>query len=316
MTTDAKRLVSMTPFVHQAFFYGNDDDYLAGTVPFIEEGLAAGEPVLVAVPMPRLEMLRSHFARTASARLQFSAMDQMGRNPAWIIPAWADFVQTNAAPGRPARGIGEPIWLGRTDEELVECGRHEALLNLAFANALGFTLLCPYDVSSLDARVIEEAHRNHPHVSGPGVRHASGSYDGGIPAWLETPLPPVPMGVEAVTFDRGSLAWVRNRAVEAAAAGGVGPERLGDVALAVSEAITNSVCHGGGFGEVSLWSDNRTFYCEICDRGRISDPLAGRVKPSAKSPAGRGLWLMNQLCDLVQIRATPGGQLIRLQFGI
>lgn len=314
MTTHANPLVARTPFVHEAFFYGNDDDYLAGTVPFIEAGLAAGEPVLVAVPTPRLDMLRGHFARTSGAQLQFAAMDQMGRNPAWIIPAWADFVQSTSTTGQPARGIGEPIWLGRTDDELVECGRHEALLNLAFANAVGFTLLCPYDVSSLDPRVIEEAHRNHPHVSRPGIRHANESYVGSVPAWLETPLSPVPVGVEALTFDRGSLAWIRRRAVEAAAAGGVKPERLGDVALAVSEAITNSVCHGGGSGEVSLWKESGTFYCQICDRGRISDPLAGRVKPSANSPAGRGLWLMNQVCDLVQVRATPDGQLIRLQF--
>jgi MEDS: MEthanogen/methylotroph, DcmR Sensory domain len=43
------------------------------------------------------------------------------------------------------RGIGEPLFATRSADELVECQRHEALLNLAFQDAPGFWLLCPYD---------------------------------------------------------------------------------------------------------------------------------------------------------------------------
>ena len=72
--------------------------------------------------------------------------------------------RTRLARGRRLRGIGEPIWADRSPDELVECQRHEALLNLAFADAGDFWLLCPYDVDALDPDVIAEAHHSHPAV--------------------------------------------------------------------------------------------------------------------------------------------------------
>ena len=43
---------------HEAFFWEGDDQFLAGTVPFIREGLAAGQPVMVAVTPTRIDLLR------------------------------------------------------------------------------------------------------------------------------------------------------------------------------------------------------------------------------------------------------------------
>ena len=70
-------------------------------------------------------------------------MVELGRNPACIIPAWREFLR-DAGPG-PIVGIGEPVWPGRSDAELVECSRHESLLNLAFDGGRPWRLLCPYD---------------------------------------------------------------------------------------------------------------------------------------------------------------------------
>src|SRR5690349_15175350 len=52
-------------FVHPALFYQGPREYLAGTVGFIREGLAAGEPVAVAVPEPRLRLLRDALGDSA-----------------------------------------------------------------------------------------------------------------------------------------------------------------------------------------------------------------------------------------------------------
>jgi anti-sigma regulatory factor (Ser/Thr protein kinase) len=299
-------------FWHEAMLYADDAEYLAGTVPFIEDGLAAGEPVLVAVPSDRLALLRPVFDGDAAALLRFAPMEVLGRNPAWIIPAWADFVAEHAAGGRPARGIGEPIWAARSPDELVECGRHEALINVAFADAVGFRLLCPYATSELDHAVIEGAHRNHPHVGPVGACTASDRYVGDVAPWLDDPLPPVPPSAEVLAFDRAALGTVRRLAGAMAAAAGVGAARVEDVVLAVSEAITNSVVHGGGSGEIALWHDGSRLLCEIRDRGRITDPLAGRVRPRSDQLGTRGLWLIHQLCDLVQLRALADGQVVRL----
>ena len=92
-------------------------------------------------------------------------MEVVGRNPARIIPAWSRFVADHAGSGGGMRGIGEPIWAGRTDAELSECQLHESLINLAFAAADDFRLICPYDTDALPEDVIAEARRSHPVVS-------------------------------------------------------------------------------------------------------------------------------------------------------
>ena len=75
--------------------------------------------------------------------MAFAEMDDVGTNPARIIPAWTDFVAGHE--GQAVHGIGEPIWAERSPAEVVECQRHESLLNLAFGDEVDFRLLCPYD---------------------------------------------------------------------------------------------------------------------------------------------------------------------------
>jgi anti-sigma regulatory factor (Ser/Thr protein kinase) len=52
--------------------------------------------------------------------------------------------------------------------------------------------------------------------------------------------------------------------------------------------------------------------CEVRDRGRIVEPLVGRLPPPLDRHGGRGLWLVNHLCDLVQIRSTEAGSVVRV----
>jgi anti-sigma regulatory factor (Ser/Thr protein kinase) len=312
MTATVNQIGSTPDFLHEAFFYEGDGDYLARTVPFIEEGLDLGEPVLVAVPTAKLALLTPRFERTSPELLRFASMEEIGRNPSWIIPAWNQFAAPHVEAGRSARGIGEPIWASRTPDELIECERHEALINVAFSEARGFTLLCPYDVSSLGDDIIEEAYRNHPEVSRSGRSSKSERYRADVPAWLDSPLPPVPASAQVFEFHGASTWTIRQAAAAVAADAGVTPARIADLVVALSEAVANSVRHGGGSGRIAVWREGRRFLAQVRDAGRITDPLAGRIRPSINQASGRGLWLMNQLCDLVQVRAFPDGQVIRL----
>jgi hypothetical protein len=47
-------------------------------------------------------------------------------------------------------------------------------------------------------------------------------------------------------------------------------------------------------------------------RGPGRDPLTDRRRPAPNQDGGRGLWLANQLCDLVQIRSFPSGTTVRM----
>ena len=267
------------PYRHEALFYDGVDDLVITALPFIRAGLDAGEPVLVAARPD--SPLRS---------LDGIAFVEIPRNPAQIIPLWRNFVEAHDGP---VRGIGEPIWAGRDGDELVECQLHESLLNVAFDE--DFTLLCPYDIASLDEAVIHEARCSHPVIDGDPSH-----------VYRDAPLPlapfaPPPPGARLLAFDLDSLAELR----DFVAAHGGDP----DFVLAVDELATNSIRHGGGRGIVRLWSDDGALVCEVRDQGQIADPLAGRRRPAADVFGGRGLWITNQVCDLVQIR--PGAVRVR-----
>ena len=73
--------------------------------------------------------------------------------------------------------------------------------------------------------------------------------------------------------------------------------------LAVSEIATNAVVHGGGGGILRIWQEDDAVVCDVTSRGRIDSPLVGRERPVSHSVGGYGLWLANEVCDLVQIRS-------------
>jgi anti-sigma regulatory factor (Ser/Thr protein kinase) len=300
-------------FHHEALFYAGDEGFLAGTLPFVRDSVWADEPVLVAVSKAKADALKHELGDEAEA-VNFADMAELGRNPACIIPAWHEFVQAYGAGGRPLRGIGEPIWHGRSEAELTECHRHESLLNLAFADTPGFHLLCPYDTSALGPDVIDQAGANHPHIRQNGIERESARYEGlePIEAPFAAPLPEPSVRPRELAFRRGSLRSVRAFVSGCASSAGFSPAKLGDLLLAATEIASNSVRHAGGKGVMRVWRQDDGVICEVRDEGQIAQPLAGRVRPYDGQIGGYGLWLANQLCDLVQVRAFPTGGVVRL----
>jgi anti-sigma regulatory factor (Ser/Thr protein kinase) len=300
-------------FAHDALLYDGPDDFLEGTLPFLREGLAAGEAMLVAVPQDRIALLRAALTGHAD-RVCLVDMTRLGRNPAAIISAWRDFLGEIDVRQRPARGIGEPIWDGRSAQEIVECQRHESLLNLAFDDGPPWQLMCPYDTRALPDDVILEARRSHPFVRERGVRRESRDYV--APASVlgpeEDDLPVVPDRAQRLAFTRAEMTDVRRLVSRQALQAGLDEERRADLVLAVSEVASNSVLHGGGDGVLAIWRDADALVCEVRDRGRIADPLVGRARPSPHQRGGHGMWLVNALCDLVQVRALADGNVVRM----
>lgn len=300
-------------FHHEALLYEGARGFLDATMPFIRDGLEADEPTLVVVDAAKIGMLRESLGADA-ASVQFADMAAVGANPARIIPAWRGFVSDHAGPGRRLRGIGEPIWPGRSDPELAECHRHESLLNLAFAGSGPFDLLCPYDTAALDPEVIDEARRTHPHIVERGAERASDTYRGlaAVAAPFSEPLDAPPQDAVVLWFDMETLHEVRELVGRHARELGVTGMKLEDLMVSVSEVATNSVCHAGGYGTLYVWPLTDTLICEVRDTGRIDDPLVGRGRPSEVQASGYGLWLANQMCDLVQVRSFEDGSTVRL----
>ena len=298
-------------FRHEALFYSGLDDLIVRTVPFVHAGLDAGEGVVVALPPEKLGPLGAALGPRAD-RVGLVDLSVVGRNPARIIPAWQRFV-AEAGPGRRMRGIGEPIWAGRSDAEVVESQLHEALINVALGEAGGMSLMCPYDVSVLPEGVLHEARCSHPHLSGVHGEGPSPAYCGfEVSRSFDQPLPPPTQRPEVMGIDRTTLPEVRQMIAARAERAGLSALKRSGVVLAVHELATNSLRHGGGTGVLRAWNEGAALLCEVKDRGHIRDRLVGRRNPAEDQIGGRGLWLVNQLCDLVQIRSTPEGTVVRV----
>ncbi|MFL6138869.1 MAG: anti-sigma factor RsbA family regulatory protein [Frankiaceae bacterium] len=313
MTVTDHRQAPVNEFHHEALVYRDEAGFVAGTTSFIREGLAADEAILVAVVAPKIRLLRDALGADAD-RVLFADMLELGRNPARIIPAWRQFVDDHVAPGRPARGIGEPIWVGRRPVEVLEAQLHEALLNVAFDGGPGWRLQCPYDATQLDESVLSAARSSHRHVRQADGARSNGAYPGDRHAVTAFGAPlDEPAGASiALVFDARALPTLRDAVLRQGALVGVTGQRLDDLALAAHEMVTNSIRHGGGRGSVRMWSDRDAFVIEVRDHGRVRDLLAGRTLPDRGAECGRGLWLANQLCDLVQLRSGEAGTTVRL----
>ncbi|MGH9079972.1 MAG: anti-sigma factor RsbA family regulatory protein [Acidimicrobiales bacterium] len=304
-----------THYRHEAFFYADRDEFLDVALGFIRDASDAGQPILVVLDPEKNSELRCRL-RGGSSPVMFADMCEMGKNPARIIPAWIDFVNTNAGPGVRARGIGEPIVPGQSPAKLVECQRHEALLNIAIADPT-FWLLCPYDTSVLDPEIIHEARRTHSMINEQGCARGSETFAGAgaFCAPSRDGLPDPPRNTPVLHFRDGDLSLLRHHVASVADRAGITPARKEDLVLATNEITTNSLRHGGGAGTLRSWTDGGSVVCEVRDDGVITDPLAGRRRPLMSDDGGRGLWLTNQLCDLVQIRVLDGGNVVRLHVG-
>ncbi len=294
---------------HLALLYDGLGEFVAGTRGFVEAGIELGEPVLVAVRAEKITALSDVLNGTAD-RVDFIDMGKLGRNPGRIIPAVLGWV--DAQPSGRCRFVGEPIWPGRSDPEAVEAMRHEALINMAFADAAA-TILCPYDTNGLDPAVVADAARTHPLlIHGPDQRNSE-HYMDPLHFWRadEWRLSTPPAVAERVVIDR-DLASTRAFVHGRARAFGLGDARCDDLVLAANEAVTNALIHGAEPRELRIWREGERVVCEVADAGQLKDPLTGRRRPSIDCLSGRGVWLINELCDLVELRPVVGGTRIRL----
>jgi anti-sigma regulatory factor (Ser/Thr protein kinase) len=300
-------------FRHVGFFYRTSEEYARTVARFLRDGLAAGEPAFAAVP-PRQVAIVSDALGGDARHVEFADMTTMGRNPAWIIPRVRAF--TVSHPGRRIRYVGEPVWPSRTAAELREATRHEALINLAFA-AMDAVILCPYDISALDPAVIADARRTHSLLLSDGRHTASSWYAAQfqIPSNRSAPLP-APSGEAMSHTYRTNLSEVRALVYKQAKDAGLTESRANDLVLAVSEVAANTLRHTRSDGTLSIWHNQAEIVCEVHDEGTITDPMAGRRMPAPNASGGHGLWLVHQVCDLVELRSDSTGTTVRLHMAI
>jgi anti-sigma regulatory factor (Ser/Thr protein kinase) len=122
---------------------------------------------------------------------------------------------------------------------------------------------------------------------------------------------------EAMPFTYTSnLSEVRARVRRYAMLAGLTNARADDLVIAVSEVAANTVRHARSPGTLDMWHYENEIVCEIRDLGVITDSLAGQRRPTADALAGHGLWLVYQLCDLVELLSGQEGTTVRIHMSI
>jgi anti-sigma regulatory factor (Ser/Thr protein kinase) len=298
--------------MHLALFYAGDSQYVDGVLSFVSPALAAGEPVAIAIPRAKRELLRD--ALGGYSEIELFDVAELGHNPARIIPAVEGMLAKHR--GSLLHYIGEPIWHGRSRDEVREVTKHEALINLAWPGA-HIRLLCPYDAELLDPYVLVDAEKTHPHLVRDGRIVPSRSYAGAeLPLGCDDALSAPPADALTLPFGLPNLYAVRSLVTWTANQAGMSPGRSADLVLAINELATNAIRHARGGGLLRVWAVPDRVICQVEDAGQIHDPLAGRRAPAQDAEGGMGLWTVNQLCDLVEVRTSEDGTTIRVHTAV
>jgi hypothetical protein len=314
-------------YLHEAVLYDSAEEFLGVVVPFLQEGVAAGEPCLVALRASTTRLVRAAVGDTTGLTFLGDRYDR----PASVIRSNRDLFAAHVADGAslirvasevPHPGVGAP-WDG--------WARYEAAVNHAYAE---FPLwgLCAYDTRITPGSVLDDVARTHPHLTTADGHQVNPRYQD--PAEFLTRRPPSqPDPVETASPPVIDLidptpATARD-AVHAASTPGASqveapmwdtppldPIDIDPLVLGVSEAVTNALIHGRRPVRFRLWTAPDRIVATVTDRGDgPADPFAGLLPVTDTSSAGLGLWVIHQLCSRVTLDTADDGFTIRLVVG-
>lgn len=299
-------------FDHEAFVYQTDDEYADVLGPLLRSALDAGDAAYVVVPPAQEAALRGAVGDEARDISWVDAREWY-MNPTRTIAGY-DGILRGLEPGRSAFVIGE-VQFGEDPRAWAEWTRYEAALNRVLEHHRA-RVICPYDLRSLSAGVVADAHRTHPLDLGRAGVIRSEIYtepEALIPA---LPLAPVsPNWQPLLELAPGlSLRQARREFAEAATNAGFSPDRVHEMTVAVSEVVTNGFLHGRAPLSLTLWVRDGEIVCRVDDSGdgRI-DPLAGFRPPGDNDTGGRGLYYTRQVFDHVELGpASTGGLCVHM----
>ncbi|MEU0228604.1 sensor histidine kinase [Streptomyces sp. NPDC006284] len=304
---------------HQALIYGSDDEFLAATVPFCLDGLEQGDAVLAVTTPGNTDLLRQALDG-ARAHIDFGDTEEWYRTPGRTLGDYYRYVDRLTGTGghRRVRVIGEPVWTSRDALETAEWTRYEAAVNVAFADCPAW-IVCPYDTRVLPEDVVAGARRTHPVIEAaatvlPSDRYVEPTADGG---WRR---PLQPLGTEdgdLVMRFGTDLSAVRAEVAASAVRMGLSEDGTRRLVFAVNEVATNAVQHGGGAGELVMRRSGRRVVCDVTSTGdNDSGWFVGYLPPDPQRQRGHGMWVVRQLCDLLEVHTAQNSTTVRLHVSL
>ena len=312
----AERTRAQHRYVHDALLYDSPAELVDTAVPWLLDGLAAGDAAVVATSAGTADLLRDAVGGDPRVHVLERGDVYRARTPTAITTFRALAEQRVAEGISRVRVVGE-VDFGPTERDWLEWQRYESVINEALA---GWPLwgLCVFDTQRLPGPLLESALRTHSHVMDAGGRVLNPRFTEPATYLRSLPVPPEPLEETAPRLEACDVAdFIGLRHAVAAELGTVDAPRdlVEDFLLAVDEMTSNAVRHGGPPVSLQLWVGNDRVVCTIRDRGPgFDDPFAGYGPAHGDdlSRGGMGLWLARQLCDHVDISSTNHGTQVRL----
>jgi anti-sigma regulatory factor (Ser/Thr protein kinase) len=295
---------------HDAFVYESDEAFADRMVPFLTDGLAAGDATVAVTTRANLSLLRDALG-DASERVSLMDRDEFYSRPAKVIAGYDRTLRAHLGAGAPRLRVVGEVQFGSTPEEWDEWTVYESLINRAFANRPAW-IVCAYDCRTLPDAVVFGAAHTHSQVLTDDW-HDSPHYED--PAQLVRALTPAPEPLphlRAVPLDMDARAF-RARLGREMAADGVVDARAGDMLLAATEILSNIARHSHAPRGMRVGRVGERFVCELADRGPgLDDPFAGYMPPGSSRVGGAGLWVARQVTWRLDLLPSPDGLTVRL----
>ncbi len=302
---------------HAAAVVASDEEILAAALPFLEEGLAAGDTTVLACPAELAELIRAGLGVPGESLENLPRIGLLDtRAPDALTVTHRLLERARRTGSGRVRLVGQ-VQFGEQRRTWREGARYEAARNVLLARQ-PLAGLCLYDSRILPDEVVDGARATHPDLVVGGVRRSSPDFGDPRDFLRRLPIPrePVEDSPPVLTVAAAvSLADLRHRLADTLSAHVADADLADDLHLAVSEVAANAFRHGVPPVSARVWVGPDQLICEIGDHGSaFADPLAG-FQPAHGPDLGRGgmgLWLARKLFDHVDLLPGPDGLVVRL----
>jgi anti-sigma regulatory factor (Ser/Thr protein kinase) len=300
---------------HEAGFYGSDAEFAALIVPFVEEGVAAGEPVIIGYDDRKAGLLRSWLADPAG--VEFIGDQSLYATPAGAIATYRRLFEFHLAMGAGQIRIAGDVPHPGNGRRFEGWDRYECAINTVWGE-MPVWGRCLYDTTTAPPAVLEVAERTHPRLVSPsGQRRPSRRYQN-APVFEGLPPPADPLQAAAPLVElTGQPAAETRRALARIGHSRISDTTLTDLIIGASEAVSNALRHGRPPVTVRIWAAPSRIVVSVHDTGPgPADPLAGLTPaPASTSTPGLGLWVMHQLDVDTALIHSSDGFTVRLRAG-
>ena len=302
---------------HAAVRYDSPDVLVAATTPFLEEGLRAGDLVVLACgPELAAQLTAPLGTRAGGIETDARICLQDTRVPDAFVAIRAALRRAAGSGSGRLRLFGQ----GMSSEPpggAREWLRYEISCNAVLAGA-PVSVLCGLDTTRMPGQLVSLAVDAHPQLAVGDAVFDNASFREPTSYLRALPVPrePAEQAPPLLAIDGATvLAELRGRLRGALVAHVPDPDQQGDLLLALGEIAANAFRHGRPPVSARLWGDGRRLVCTITDSGRgYDDPMAGFQPAHGEDLAngGMGLWLARKLWDSVDLLDDGRGLTVRL----